>query len=58
MENALKVVQYLNQHPQVEAVHHPLVSEDPVQQKLYQKYFSNGGGSIFEDLKEAFKAII
>ncbi|MDO5336076.1 MAG: O-acetylhomoserine aminocarboxypropyltransferase/cysteine synthase [Eubacteriales bacterium] len=47
VENALKVVEYLNQHPQVEAVHHPSVSEDPVQKELYAKYFPNGGGSIF-----------
>lgn len=47
VENALKVVQYLQNHPQVVAVHHPSVSTDPVQQKLYQKYFPNGGGSIF-----------
>ena len=47
MENALKVVQYLNKHPQVEKVHHPSVSTDPSQQELYKKYFPNGGGSIF-----------
>ena len=47
MENALKVVQYLNNHPQVEKVHHPSVSDDPEQQALYRKYFPNGGGSIF-----------
>ncbi len=47
VENALKVVEYLKNHPQVEAVHHPSISTDPVQQKLYQKYFPNGGGSIF-----------
>ena len=47
VENALKVVQYLNNHPQVECVHHPSVSEDPSQQALYKKYFPNGGGSIF-----------
>ena len=47
MENALKVVQYLNNHPQVEKVHHPSVSKDPEQQALYKKYFPNGGGSIF-----------
>lgn len=47
VENALKVVEYLNHHPQVEAVHHPSVSEDPVQRELYAKYFPNGGGSIF-----------
>ena len=39
VENALKVVQYLNNHPQVERVHHPSVSEDPSQQALYKKYF-------------------
>ena len=47
VENALKVVEYLNSHPQVEKVHHPSVSDDPVQQELYKKYFPNGGGSIF-----------
>jgi O-acetylhomoserine (thiol)-lyase len=46
-ENALKVVEYLNNHPQVEAVHHPSVSKDPKEQELYKKYFPNGGGSIF-----------
>ena len=43
VENALKVVQYLNNHPQVERVHHPSVSTDPEQQELYKKYFPNGG---------------
>lgn len=47
VENALKVVQYLNQHPLVEKVHHPSVSDDKEQQELYKKYFPNGGGSIF-----------
>ena len=47
VENALKVVEYLNNHPQVEAVHHPSVSDDESQQALYKKYFPNGGGSIF-----------
>ncbi|MDE5894266.1 MAG: O-acetylhomoserine aminocarboxypropyltransferase/cysteine synthase [Acetatifactor sp.] len=47
VENALKVVQYLEKHPQVEKVHHPSVSDDPEQQALYRKYFPNGGGSIF-----------
>ncbi len=47
VENALKVVQYLNDHPQVEAVHHPCVSKDAKQRELYQKYFPQGGGSIF-----------
>ena len=47
VENALKVAAYLNNHPQVEKVHHPSVSTDPSQQALYQKYLPNGGGSIF-----------
>ena len=47
VQNALKVVEYLNNHPQVEKVNHPAVSDDPVQQELYKKYFPNGGGSIF-----------
>lgn len=45
--NALKVVEYLNNHPQVGSVSHPSVSTDPKQQELYKKYFPNGGGSIF-----------
>lgn len=47
VENARKVVRYLNSHPQVECVHHPEVSGDPRQQSLYKKYFPMGGGSIF-----------
>ena len=47
VENALKVVQYLNNHPQVEKVHHPSVTDDESQKALYAKYFPNGGGSIF-----------
>lgn len=47
VENAKKVVEYLSSHPQVEKVNHPSVSDDPVQKDLYQKYFPNGGGSIF-----------
>ncbi len=47
VENALKVVDYLSKHPQVESVSHPAVSSDPVQQELYKKYLPNGGGSIF-----------
>lgn len=47
VENSLKVVEYLNNHPQVEAVHHPAASDDPQQKDLYAKYFPNGGGSIF-----------
>lgn len=47
VSNALKVVEYLNNHPQVEKVNHPSVTDDPVQKELYAKYFPNGGGSIF-----------
>ena len=47
VENALKVVKYLESNPHVEAVHHPSISKDPSQQALYKKYFPNGGGSIF-----------
>ncbi len=47
VENALKVVQYLENHSQVEKVNHPSVTSDASQQELYQKYFPNGGGSIF-----------
>lgn len=46
-ENALKVVDFLNKHPQVEKVNHPSVTKDLVQQDLYKKYFPEGGGSIF-----------
>ena len=47
VENSLKVVEYLKNHPLVEKVHHPSISDDPRQQELYKKYFTNGGGSIF-----------
>lgn len=47
VENALKVVEYLSKHPQVEKVHHPSLSDNPRQQELYKKYFPKGGGSIF-----------
>lgn len=46
-DNAKRVVEYLHHHPQVEAVHHPLVTKDERQQALYQRYFPQGGGSIF-----------
>ena len=46
VENALKLVEYLNNHPQVEAVHHPSLETEP-SHYLYEKYFPNGGGSIF-----------
>lgn len=45
--NALKVVEYLNNHAQVESVSHPSVSTDPNQQELYKKHFPNAGGYIF-----------
>lgn len=52
VENTLKVVQYLSRHPQVDAVHHPSITQDESQKILYQKYFPKGGGSIFTfDLK-------
>ena len=47
VENALKVVKYLESNPKVLKVHHPSVSKDKAQQELYKKYFPNGGGSIF-----------
>ena len=46
VSNALKVVEYLNNHPLVEKVNHPSVSTDPEQQRLYKKYFPNGGSWV------------
>ena len=46
VENALKVVRFLQQHPKVEHVNHPSLESHPDHQ-LYQKYFPQGGGSIF-----------
>ena len=46
IENALKIVDYLNAHPKVEAVHHPSLASEP-SHALYQKYFPAGAGSIF-----------
>lgn len=46
VENALKIVEYLNKHPKVEAVHHPSLPTEP-SYELYKKYLPNGGGSIF-----------
>ena len=46
VENALKVVDFLAKHPKVAAVHHPAL-ENHRDHALYQKYFPNGGGSIF-----------
>ncbi len=46
VENALKVVDFLKNHPQVDKVNHPSLS-DGKQKELYNKYFPNGAGSIF-----------
>jgi O-acetylhomoserine (thiol)-lyase len=46
VENALKVVDFLAKHPKVAKVNHPAL-ESHHDHKLYQKYFPNGGGSIF-----------
>lgn len=46
VENALKVVDFLSKHPKVEHVNHPSLPDHP-HHALYQKYFPNGGASIF-----------
>ena len=46
VSNALQIVDYLNGHPQVEAVHHPSLPAEPTHE-LYKKYLPKGGGSIF-----------
>ena len=46
VENALKVVDFLSKHPKVAKVNHPALESHP-DHALYQKYFPNGGGSIF-----------
>lgn len=46
VENALKVVAYLQKHPQVAAVHHPSIEGEPGHE-YYDKYFPKGGDSIF-----------
>ena len=46
VSNALKIVEYLARHPQVETVHHPSLESEP-SHGLYQKYLPKGGGSIF-----------
>ena len=45
-DNTKKVVEFLANHPQVEKVNHPSLADHP-DNALYQKYFPNGGGSIF-----------
>jgi O-acetylhomoserine (thiol)-lyase len=61
VENALKVVEFLKNHPKVAKVNHPSLP-DHEDHALYQKYFPNGGGSIFTfeikgGEKEAWKFI-
>ena len=61
IENTKKVVEYLVNHPQVEKVNHPSLPDHP-DHALYEKYFPNGGASIFTfDIKggkdEAYKFI-
>ena len=46
VENALKVVDFLNKHPKVARVNHPALASHH-DHELYKKYFPNGGGSIF-----------
>ena len=46
VENTLKVVEFLSNHPLVEKVNHPSLPDHP-DHELYNKYFPNGGGSIF-----------
>ncbi|MDO4195462.1 MAG: aminotransferase class V-fold PLP-dependent enzyme, partial [Prevotellaceae bacterium] len=46
VENALKVVEFLSNHPKVAKVNHPSLPSHP-DHALYQRYFPNGGGSIF-----------
>lgn len=46
VENALKVVEFLNEHPGVEKVNHPSLATGK-QKELYDRYFPNGAGSIF-----------
>ena len=45
-ENTKKVIEYLTKHPKVEKVNHPSLKEHP-DHELYEKYYPNGGGSIF-----------
>ena len=45
-ENTKKVVEFLSKHPKVEKVNHPSLADQP-DHALYQKYFPNGGASIF-----------
>lgn len=60
VENTKKVVEFLDKHPKVKKVSHP--SLDPNQRELFNKYFPNGGGSIFtidiDGTEEQAKAFI
>ncbi|MDR1801406.1 MAG: O-acetylhomoserine aminocarboxypropyltransferase/cysteine synthase [Lachnospiraceae bacterium] len=61
VENTVKIVEYLKNHPKVETVYHPALPDNPYH-ALYEKYFPNGGASIFTfDIKggveEAFRFI-
>lgn len=46
VSNTLKIVEFLNQHPKIEKVNHPSLSDNPYHE-LYKTYFPNGAGSIF-----------
>ena len=46
VENTIKVIDYLKNHPQVEKVNHPSLPDHP-DHEVYNRYFPNGGGSIF-----------
>ncbi len=46
VSNALKVINFLNNHPLVESVNHPSIPSR-IDNSLYNEYFPNGGGSIF-----------
>ena len=59
--NTKKVLEFLSKHPKVEKVNHPSLKDHP-DHALYEKYFPNGGASIFTfeikgGVKEAFKFI-
>ena len=59
--NTKKVIEYLSKHPKVEKVNHPSLKDHP-EHALYERYFPNGGASIFTfeikgGVKEAFKFI-
>lgn len=59
--NTKKVIEYLSKHPKVEKVNHPSLKDHP-DHVLYERYFPNGGASIFTfeikgGVKEAFKFI-